>query len=309
MRTVPAALVLALTVLLGATAGVVAAQEEKTLGDDLTLSIGGRVWATTGSSSRSVGAAGISRLYELRWRGVDAIVPEVNVDLVWKRLVALGSVGGGIIDDGVLIDHDFFPANAQTRSHVEDSGLFYINTDVGARVFDWGVPNAASRGYLDALFGFQYWHERYVAFGATGIGAPSVAGGVKAIANDYNWLSLRVGGRTQLPIYRGLSVKLRGYVVAWSSLVIDDVHYLRPTLERNPSFRDSADGGIGGQVDGAVTYAITNQLAVELGFQYWKLTSAAGDETAFTTAGAGRQKLNEAKSERYGPFVGVRWRF
>lgn len=275
------------------------------------LTVGGRVWVTSGGSSRTSAGAGINPLSELRWRGVDAIVPEVNADLVWGRFVALGSIGGGAINDGVLIDEDFAAGGARigrTRSAVDDSHLFYVNADVGARVFDWTNPQAAGRGYVDLLVGFQYWRERYVAFGATGF--PVVVGsGVEAIENDYEWRSLRLGARTNVPVYGGFSLSLRGYLVPWSSLVIEDVHLLRSDLRRDPSFRDEADGGIGGQVDAAVKYAVTDRLSVELGFQYWLLTSAEGEQTAFTTTGEVRQTLKDARSERYGPFVGVRWRF
>jgi hypothetical protein len=288
-----------------------AAEDPKPSSDELSLTLGGRFWATTGTSSRNVSAPGFPRLSELRWRGVDALVPEVNFELVWRRLVALITVGGGIINDGVLIDEDFSASGvrtAATRSKVDDSHVFHISTDVGARVFDWAAQHATSRGYIDVLAGFQYWQERYVAFGGTGF-PTAVGSDVRAISNDYRWRSIRLGARTQLPVYGGLSVALRGYVIPWSSLEIEDVHYLRSDLRRDPSFRDEANGGIGGQVDAAVRYAITNHLAVEAGFQYWVITSGEGDEFAFATAGTSRQTLKEAKTERYGPFVGVRWRF
>jgi len=179
---------------------------------------------------------------------------------------------------------------------------------VGARVWDWTVPDAVAGGYVDPLIGYQYWQEHYLAFGATGFPV-TVPSGVKAILNEYEWHSLRLGARTRLPIYRGLSLDLRGYVVPWTFLVIEDVHYLRSDLRRDPSFRDEADGGIGWQADGALQYAITPHLSVEAVFQYWKLKSAEGIDVAFTTIGAFRQRLREATTERYGPFVGVRWRF
>jgi hypothetical protein len=275
---------------------------------DLTL--GGRLWATTATSSRNLSAVGFPRLSELRFRGVDAVVPEVNVDFVWKRLVVLGNLGGGVIKNGVLLDEDFAADGeriGRTRSEVDDSHLFFVSTDVGARLFDWTAAHAG-RGFLDVLVGAQYWQERYVAFGGPGFPAP-VESGVKAISNRYEWTSLRVGLRTEVPIAGGVSVALRGYLIPWTSLVIEDIHYLRSDLRRDPSFRDEATGGIGAQVDGAIRYAITPHLSAELGFQYWMLKSGEGDEIAFATSGAGRQTLKEARTERYGPFAGVRWRF
>jgi hypothetical protein len=183
-----------------------------------------------------------------------------------------------------------------------------VNTDVGARIVDWTTPPAVGAGYVDVLLGFQYWRERYVAFGGTGF--PAVVGtGVKAIENEYQWWSFRLGARTQVPLYRGLSLTLRGYVVPWSSLVIEDTHFLRDDLRRHPSFRDEASGGIGGQVDAALRHAINDRLSVDLGFQYWLLNSAEGDQPVFTTAGTVRQTAKDARTERSGPLVGLRWRF
>ena len=93
-----------------------------------------------------------------------------------------------------------------------------------------------------------------------------------------------------MPVYRGLSVRLRGYLVPWSYLVIEDVHYLRSDLRRDPSFRDEADGGFGWQADGALAYAVTDRLSVELGFQYWLLESGEGDQFAYTTTVVGRSR-------------------
>jgi hypothetical protein len=311
VTTLSASLLVVLITLVLSTAGIAGAQDASNRSEDVGITLGGRVWASSGYSSRKIAASGIDRLSDLRWRGVDSLVSEVSVDVVWRRLVGLASIGGGVIDDGVLIDEDFDVSGeriGRTRSSIEDSRLFYISADVGARVWDWTVPGAVARGYVDLLLGYQYWQEHYVAFGATGFPV-TVPSGVKAILNEYEWHSLRLGARTRLPIYRGLSLDLRGYVVPWTFLVIEDVHYLRSDLRRDPSFRDEADGGIGWQADGTLQYAITPHLSVEAGFQYWKLKSAEGVDVAYTTVGAFRQRLREATTERYGPFVGVRWRF
>lgn len=309
MAAISTSVLVVLTLLV--TANVARAQDGPPPGDALQIELGGRVWPTSGYSSRKIAAGGIDRLSDLRFRGVDSLVSEISVDVVWNRLVGLASVGGGFINDGVLIDEDFAASGARiarTRSTIEDSHLFFASADIGGRVLDWTMPNATRRGYVDLLLGYQYWQEHYVAFGATGFPV-SVPSGVKAILNEYEWHSLRLGARTRVPIHGGFSLSLRGYVVPWTFLVIEDVHYLRSDLRRDPSFRDEADGGIGWQADGALHYAINQHLSVEAGFQYWKLNSAEGVDVAFTTVGAFRQRLTEASTERYGPFIGIRWRF
>lgn len=309
MTAISAAVLVVLTTLV--LTGAAGAQDGSPRRDDVVIELGGRLWAASGYSVRKIAAGGIDRLSDLRFRGVDALVSEVSADVTWNRLVGLASVGGGIINDGVLIDEDF-AANgariARTRSPVDDSHLFYASVDIGGRVLDWMVPGATRRGYLDLLVGYQYWQEHYVAFGATGFPV-SVPSGLKAILNEYEWHSVRIGARARVPIHGGFSLSVRGYVVPWTFLVIEDVHYLRSDLRQDPSFRDEADGGIGWQADGALHYAITPHLTIEAGFQYWKLNSADGVDIAFTTGGAFRQRLTEASTERYGPFIGVRWRF
>ena len=99
-----AALVVLATLVL---AGPALAQDGSSRRDDVQIELGGRVWATSGYSVRKIAAGGINRLSDLRFRGVDALVSEVSVDVVWNRLVGLASFGGGVIDDGVLIDEDF----------------------------------------------------------------------------------------------------------------------------------------------------------------------------------------------------------
>jgi hypothetical protein len=274
-----------------------------------SLTLGGRVWVTTGSSTNS------TTLSELRWRGVDSIVPEVNAEFLLNRLVLMGSIGGGLIKEGVLIDEDFTNRDhdvriSRTRSDTDDTGLVYLNFDVGYRAVRWGTREQP--GFLDVLGGFQVWHERYVAFGATSAFTdvvPPISSNTKVITQDWYWYSLRVGARTQVPLFAGLSAKFRGFVVPWSKSVVDDVHHLRGDLLRDPSFRDDASGGVGVQLDGGLAYRIWRGLSAEVGFQYWWIKSGEGTSTARTPAGDFEGKLLENRSERYGPYVAVQYRF
>ena len=229
---------------------------------DSSLTIGGRVWVTSGYTLNSISRS------ELRWKGVDSVVPELNVDFVWNRLVFMGGVGGGAINQGVLIDEDFLDRDHQarssrTRSDVDDDGLFYLNTDVGYRALRWGTPGQL--GFVDALAGYQYWHERYVAFGATS-GFPSVVAAIssnaKVITQDYYWHSLRLGGRTQVPLFGGLSLKGRAFLVPWSYSIVDDIHHRRSDLRHDPSFHGEASGGLCFQADGGLTYQVWRGLSV-----------------------------------------------
>jgi opacity protein-like surface antigen len=276
---------------------------------DASLEIGGRVWVTTGYSTNSTG------LSELRWRGVDSVVPEINVDFVLRRLVLLGSIGGGVIKEGVLIDEDFNDTDhnarvSRTRSDTDDTGLFYLNFDAGYRLVQWGTREQP--GFVDALGGFQFWYERYVAFGATsafpGV-VPTISTNERVITQDWYWYSLRLGARTQVPLFRGLSARARAYVLPWSKSVVDDVHHKRGDLLHDPSFHDEADGGVGVQLDGGLTYRFWRGLSVEAGYRYWWIKSGEGTSTARTPNGDFDGRLRENSTERQGPYVGLQYRF
>jgi hypothetical protein len=276
---------------------------------DASLTVGGRLWVTNGYTTNSTAGS------ELRWRGVDSIVPEVNVDFVWNQFVLMSSFGGGGINDGVLIDEDFTDRDhrfrfSRTRSGVDDDELFYVNADVGFRALRWDLDGEP--GFVDALVGYQYWHERYVAFGATSgfPGAvPPFSSSMKAITQDYYWHSLRLGGRTQVPLVPGLSLKARAFVLPWSKSLLDDIHHGRGDLRHDPSFQEEADGGLGVQVDGGLALRVWRGLSIEVGYQYWRIKSGEGTSTARTIGGDVDSKLLENRTERHGPYIGVQYRF
>ena len=48
---------------------------------------------------------------------------------------------------------------------------------------------------------------------------------------------------------------------------------------------------------------------MEIGYQYWRVKSGEGTETARTTTGDIDSRLLENPTERHGPYVGVQYRF
>src|SRR5207247_2137594 len=245
---------------------------------DGSLAVGGRVWVTSGYGTHSIS------LSELRWRGVDSVVSEVNLDVVWNRFVVMGSMGGGGISQGVLIDEDFNNRDhdartSRTRSDVDDTGLFYVNADLGFRALRWGAREQP--GFIDALGGYQYWHETYVAFGATSAfpaAVPTISSTAKVITQDYYWHSLRLGGRAQVPLFGGLSLKARAFLLPWSYSILDDVHHRRGDFRQDPSLHGEAAGGLGVQADAGLTFRVWRGLSVEVGYQYWRGESGVGRE-------------------------------
>lgn len=286
-----------------------------------SLTFGTRLWASSGFSEDSTSALGISPLSELRWRDADALIPEVFVDLVWKRLVVRGAVGRSDITDGEFIDEDFLFSNRQgrfsvTKSEVAGDHVFYAQGDIGVRVLRW--TSGGRLGYVDVLGGYQYWREKYEAFGLTGAqGLPAnlvpivpISTSVKVITHDYVWQNVRLGGRWEVPTSRRIGFRAEMFFVPWSTFEQVDVHHLRTDLRQDPSFLSNATGGFGFEFEGALSYTIWAGLAVEGGFRYWKVKSGDGDtEVRTLTQGTSTIKFDGAETERYGPFVGLRYRF
>src|SRR5262249_60291665 len=138
------------------------------------------------------------------------------------------------------------------RAH---AGLVYVNFAAGYGRRKWG--DAQQPGLPDPLAGFQWWPERYVAFGVTSAFpavVPPLPSSDRVITQDWNWYSFRLGARTQVPIIGGLSAKARAYVIPWSKSVVNDTHHQRSDLLHNPSLHDEAHAGVGGPVDAAPTY-------------------------------------------------------
>ena len=285
---------------------------------DFSFAIGGRVWITSGYNNWNFGADGINILSELKYRGVDAVIPEVNAELVWKRLVLMGSYGWAGIDQGVLIDDDFLLPDHQgrfshTRSSVEDKRLYYINGDIGVRLFSRRMFDNPLPAFADFLVGYQYWYEKYVAFGATGFfdGEPNVApSSLKTLTRDYTWQSVRIGLRYHVPFPLGFGFKGRALFNPWTSAEMRDVHHLRDDLQKNPSAISTATGGFGMELDFGVTYTPWRWVTLEAGLQYWKITYGSGDVVVRSlSSGPLDAKLNEQIIERWGPYFQLQGRF
>ena len=325
----------------GLAPGSVAAQQAKTFDfGQVSGTVGVREWFTTGYNEWSFDgpvkllasspAARLNVLSDLRWRGVDSVVTEFYAELFVGRLGVLGSLGFGAIDEGVLIDDDFTRSNREgrfshTRSSVKDDGLFRWNLDLAFRAVRWERPllgdKAESAGYVDVLVGYQYWHEKYVAFGATGFtcatvtvgtndcasfAASTAAPSLKVITQDYTWHMPRLGVRAQLPIWGPLTGKagVIGSPLVWYEM--EDVHHLRTDLKHNPSFSSRSENGWGLELQGAVTYTLWKGLTLEAGYRYARIDSGQGNKfTHGTTSSKTMATLNNSTFERYGPHIGV----
>lgn len=278
-----------------------------------------REWFTTGYNEWNFSGAGINVLSDLRWRGVDAFVTELYGDLFWWRIGLLGSVGLADIEKGVLIDDDFALSNrrgrfSHTRSNVDDGGLVRVTVDFAGRLFTWdkpllvGTPSPeAAKGYLDALLGYQFWEEKYLAFGATGTAQISFR--TKVLTHEYRWHTLRLGVRTSIPLVGDLSLKSHVIGSPYVDYRLEDVHHLRTDLRQDPSFSSESTDGWGIELDAALSYRVWRGLALEAGYRYSRIDSGEGDKFTHALTGTTRDRLNNTTFERYGPHLAVSYRW
>ena len=319
MRTWLAALTAAVA-LVGSALPVAAAEpapsDDAPAPPDVSFSVGTRAWWTSGYSEWSMNVPSINGRSELRWRGVDALIPEVNADFAWKRLVVRAAVGWSKSENGVLIDEDFLPERVSVSRSSVESDIFYANGDVGIRAYRW-ISKDGRLGFFDFLGGYQYWREEYEAFGSTGASfsplfpTPIAPQGTKVLTEKFTWQSIRVGARYQVPFPKGFGFRAEAMFIPWSHFEFEDIHHLRTNLRQDPSFLAKTEGGFGVQAEGAISYTIWKGFSVEGGFRYSKFSSGDGNIDARTTTVVGTMtnKFEGAKTERYGPFVGLQYRF
>jgi len=278
-----------------------------------SATVSANAWWSIGSSTWEHDIFGLGLAgSKLDWQDVESPVVMVTGDFAWRYLVLSAGVGWGQVSDGTFIDDDFVLGSvfSRTESTVPDGSILLFNANVGLRPFRWR-DFQGRLGFMDFLVGYQFWREEYEAFGAVAlIGPIAVASNVKVITHEWEWHSARIGGRVEAPLWRSLNYRLSLFFLPWSSLEVRDIHHLRGDLAQNPSVITKATGGFGFQIDGSLTYTFFHGLAVEAGFRYWQVDMDDGRVKIRHADGTtSRHDLVEATTKRYGPYVGLTYRF
>jgi len=309
----------------------------RSMGGKANIDVGLASWLSQGRSNFSHDASTLSSLLgnptsALDYKDMWSNIVELNAQLVHKKGFSLkGQIGYGAITDGTLIDDDFVSASgatfygtsvngphriSRTESDVSDSYVFYLNGDVGLLFYRF----AGNKGLLNAVLGFQYWREKYVARSVRQLECTSVgtfcraAGtesfvGTKAITNTVQWTSLRVGGEGAITFWDRLTLEGEAIALPLAWLKNEDIHHLRTDLRGSPSFKMSGLG-YGFNLEGGVRLRIFDQFFIHGGYRYWWLTVQDGDWENFPASGGGSTaNLNEFRTFRHGATFGISYRF
>jgi hypothetical protein len=253
------------------------------------LEVGVRYWLSSGETSRSLDATSLdpTAIHPLATGTLNpsAITTYEKLDANTIELFARkrvtghgyvrGTVGLGKINSGMLTDETFFLIGAQpfqTRGiSSADGKLGYATLDVGREVF------RGSSSAFSVFVGYQYWKERYEAYGFTDVfGTFTLPADTLVVTNEIEWHAMRLGGELRVTNGRTTFIVDASWV-PYAGYRNEATHHL------NPASSPTATGnGRGGTFDVEIrrSFPQLGGIDVGVGLRYWKLYAYKGTETS-----------------------------
>jgi hypothetical protein len=289
---------LAFGVLLTLTAGKLEAGEPIADLSKQGMEIGARYWYSTGETRYTLfgGTTTYTPLSRLTYSDLTANSAELYFrgDTPW-RIFIKGYVGAGTID-GDHFDEDFpvaFPNNglySRTQSS-SDGKLRYGTIDLGYSLLS--TPSQR----VGAFIGYSHWRQDIDTYGCIQTAANPIcttpAPATLGVTERDDWNLLRLGLVAEVMLTSRLKIAVDG-AYAHASMKEIDIHWNRFGVQ------PGSGSGNGFQVDGLLTYQLTNAFNVGVGGRWWHLTA----ETTTVT-----DQLQTYKADRYGVFVQGAYRF
>jgi hypothetical protein len=285
----------------------------------LTFEGGGRYWYSSGRINFGFyngDPAFGDPTSTLDWTGLEAHVGELFGRVTHDSgLYLKGTIGGGDIGSGKIVDRDFFAGQVKfsdTTSQVRDGNVRYGTIDIG-----YGTPYARGRDRIGAFIGFQYWRERAIAYGV--VCNPDDVGGafcgppgtvlippdVAALGYEPTAYGLRVGFDARYEFAPGFTISGEAAFLPYVRLRNLDSHFLRVDLAPSPNIIDTAKHAMGFTAEAFINYAITRHIEFGVGVRYWAVYSRSGDVVFLPAGGgtAGPFPLRNLDMQRFGLLV------
>jgi hypothetical protein len=195
-----------------------------------------------------------------------------------RRWFIKGNVGGGTLRNGSLTDEDFPPAvipYSATFSVQQDGSPIYGTVDAGFNA-------VFGPDFRVGLFGgFHYLNETVSAFGCTQAafnpaicGPVSIPNQVEVITQNNNWYAMRLGLDGAFEYGR---LRFSGEAAWLPSVWLygSDAHWLRiGNFIGDFTSPVPEDGkGWGYQLEGFISYRVTQALSLGVGGRYWHMQS------------------------------------
>jgi hypothetical protein len=286
--------------------------------------LGARYWWSDGKTSFNFTSSKIDPLLgnptsKLTYDGTNGN----SAEFVWRaknesNTFAKGFVGGGWLNGGTLDDQDFLAGQVKfsdTSSKIGGNSLLYGTIDVGQ---DFTLLDRAMKVTFGPFVGFNFWQETATAFGArcnrddvdgAVCGPPgfiAVPFSTKAIQNEPNWASLRLGGELRVKLWNRLSLIADAAALPVAYVWNEDSHFLRKDIGTVPNIVDRGTGW-GYQLEAEARYDFTPNWSAGGGVRFWHAEAGRGN-TDFVHSQT-KVELNDFTSERFGVFGDVTYRF
>ena len=300
------------------------------LGVGAWISTGETKWAHDASSIPLLGNPSSKLTYKDVGTNIAEITGRLWVTPKWfgRLNVGFANVGGGRLTDDDYLAADGGAPSSRTYSDIKGDSMWYLNADVGRRIVEF--PH--SRGWLDVFAGYQYWYQRFTAYGVGQTvcstagqtvdldpGVPgtqplcnpttAVPSTIAAITNTTHWHSIRVGGSIEYRITRRFSVHSTIALIPLSVVDNKDVHHLRSDLAQNPSL-SMVGYGIGADADVGARVMIIRNLSASVGYRVWWNRTVDGHVTFYGSNGISDEfPLTEFQSFRHGLTFGLNYSF
>ncbi|WP_409334101.1 outer membrane beta-barrel protein [Bradyrhizobium sp. cir1] len=299
-----------------------------TLAQDWSVESGTRVWLSRGRfqwdhpyEPYNDPSSLVSRLTYHKLDGISGELFE-RIDSPWGIFLK-GNIGFGRFGDGSMNDEDWAidPDGVPTAYYLTGSrqanGRFtYYTADAG---YDFLRGSTYKAG---AFVGWTYYGQKSDSIGCIQLALPyyPCSGGSEndnrtvhkrtVGSEDANWNALRIGLTAETMLLERWHLSAEVAYLPWTDFHGRDNHLYRETT----TFIDQRGSGGGGvQLEGVLSYFVTDKFSVGVGARYWAMWTSRGSEDF----GSGRNGLgtlhsaNDAKysMERWGTFLQASYKF
>ncbi len=272
---------------------------------------------------------------ELDYQGIDSQVREVVIFTHLPTGHGLRfTMGTGDIDDGTLVDDDYFSASgainygatqsgahrfSRTHSDIDGSGLFYFKGEFSPKDFMINTSQADIRFSL----GLHRWQEEYIATGVRSIectvplvpdvgclpAGSSVLSGVTVITNKVEWTGVGIVMDSLFNFSENFILKLDVTYYPIMRLVNEDIHHLRSDLAQDPSIKMTGNG-TGYDLAATLQYHLAENISLHLGYRVWERSVKNQTITFYgASGGSSSADLMNFKTHRDGVVAGFDFQF
>lgn len=228
---------------------------------------GTRFWLSRGKFQWGFGSELASRLTYHKLDGISGELFE-RVDSPWGIFLK-GNIGVGRFNNGNVNDEDWGAgfAYSNTISGQTNGRFMYYTADAG---YDFLRGTAFKVG---GFMGWTYYGQNSDTTGCAQIASSppcrqAVGGKVVIGSEDTNWNALRIGLSAETMFLDRWRVSADLAYLPWTDFQGRDNHLLRDLT----FFSDQRGSGGGGlQVEGTLSYFLTNNFSIGIGARYWAM--------------------------------------